>query len=64
MNHVALLDWYKERDDINMNETNANKNLEKILSLSKEELERIFSQLSMEEIEDLLNKLNEVNKND
>jgi Asp-tRNA(Asn)/Glu-tRNA(Gln) amidotransferase C subunit len=47
-----------------MNETNANKNLEKILSLSKEELEKIFSQLSMEEIEDLLNKLNEVNKND
>lgn len=47
-----------------MNEINANKNLEKILSLSKEELEKIFSQLSMEEIEDLLNKLNEVNKND
>lgn len=47
-----------------MNETSANKNLEKILSLSKEELEKIFSQLSMEEIEDLLNKLNEVNKND
>ena len=47
-----------------MNETNANNNLEKILSLSKEELEKIFSQLSMEEIEDLLNKLNEVNKND
>ena len=43
---------------------NANKNLEKILSLSKEELEKIFSQLSVEEIEDLLNKLNEVNKND
>jgi arsenate reductase-like glutaredoxin family protein len=47
-----------------MNETNTNKNLEKILSLSKEELEKIFSQLSMEEIEDLLNKLNEVSKND
>ena len=47
-----------------MNETNANKNLEKILSLSKDELEKIFTQLSMEEIEDLLNKLNEVNKND
>ncbi len=47
-----------------MNETYANKNLEKILSLSKEELEKIFSQLSMEEIEDLLNKLNEANKND
>lgn len=47
-----------------MNETNANKNFEKILSLSTEELEKIFSQLSGEEIEDLLNKLNEVNKND
>ena len=47
-----------------MNETNANNNLEKILSLSKEELEKIFSQLSMEEIEDLLNKLNEVNESD
>lgn len=47
-----------------MNETNANKNLEKLLSLSKEELEKIFSQLSMTEIEDLLNKLNEVSEND
>lgn len=47
-----------------MNETNNNKNLEKIMSLSKEELERIFSQLSLEEIEDLLNKLNEVCRND
>ena len=47
-----------------MNVTNANQNLEKILSLSKEELEKIFSQLSVEELEDLLNKLNEVNKND
>ena len=47
-----------------MNETNVNKNLEKILTLSKEELEKIFSQLSMTEIEDLLNKLNEVSEND
>lgn len=47
-----------------MNGTNDNRNLEKILSLSKEELEKIFSQLSIEEIEDLLHKLNEVNKND
>ena len=47
-----------------MNEKNTNENLEKILSLSKEELEQIFSQLSMTEIEDLLNKLNEVNEND
>ncbi len=47
-----------------MNEENANKNLEKILSLSKDELEKIFSQLSMTEIENLLKKLNEVGKND
>lgn len=48
----------------NMNETDNNKNLERIMSLSKEELEQIFSQLSLEDIEDLLNKLNEVCEND
>lgn len=42
-----------------MLETNNNENLEKLLSLSKEDLEKIFSQLSMAEIEDLLDKLNE-----
>lgn len=47
-----------------MNEPTDNKNLEKILSLSKEELEKIFSQLSMKEIEDLLNMLNGGNIND
>lgn len=47
-----------------MKEKNTNENLEKIMSLSKEELEEIFSKLSMVEIEDLLAKLNEVNKND
>ncbi len=47
-----------------MTEANTNSNLEKLLSLSKEELEKIFSQLSMTEIEDLLNRLNEVGKND
>ena len=47
-----------------MNETTINKNLEKILSLSKEELEKIFSQLSIKEIEDLFNNLNGVKKND
>ncbi len=47
-----------------MDETNISKNLEKILSLSKEELRIIFSQLSMSEIEDLLDKLNEVKQND
>lgn len=47
-----------------MDETTTNSNLERILSLSKEELEIIFSQLSAEEIEDLLTKLNEVDKNE
>lgn len=47
-----------------MNETSNNKNLERILSLNKEELEKIFSQLSAQEIEDLLKKLNEVSNND
>lgn len=45
-----------------MNETN--NNLEKLLSLSKEELEKIFAQLSATEIEDLLAKLNEVTNNE
>ncbi len=45
-----------------MNETNNNKELEKLLSLSKEELEKIFSQLSLSEIEDLLEKLKEVDE--
>ena len=47
-----------------MNEKSYNDNLEKLLSLSKEELERLFSQLSLTEIEDLLDKLNEVNVNE
>lgn len=38
--------------------------LDKIMSLSKEELQRIFSQLSAVEIKDLLDKLNEVDAND
>lgn len=46
-----------------MNEINS-ENLEKILSLSKENLEKIFSQLSMIEIENIFDKLNEVTKND
>lgn len=47
-----------------MNEMSVSNNLDKILSLSKDELEKIFSQLSIKEIEDLLSKLNEVIKND
>ena len=39
-------------------------NLEKLLSLSKEELKNIFSQLSAREIEELLEKLDGVKKND
>lgn len=46
-----------------MNKINS-ENLEKILSLSKENLEKIFSQLSMIEIENIFDKLNEVTKND
>lgn len=34
--------------------------LNTLLSLSTEELEKIFSEFSLSEIEDLLNKLNEV----
>ncbi len=45
-----------------MNEVN--NNLDKLLSLSKDELQKIFSQLSVIEIEDLLEKLNEVERND
>lgn len=41
-----------------------NNNLDKLLSLSKDELQKIFSQLSVIEIEDLLEKLNEVERND
>lgn len=47
-----------------MNEVKGNNNLEKIMSLSKEELKQIFSQLSASEIEDLLTKINEVSKDD
>lgn len=47
-----------------MNEPVVDNNLDKIMSLSKEELARIFSQLSVEELEDLLNRLNEVGIND
>lgn len=40
------------------------KTLEDILSLTEEELEKIFSKLSMTEIEDLLKRVNEVSQND
>lgn len=34
-------------------------NIDKLLSLTKEELEKIFEQLSLSEIEDLMSKLYE-----
>ena len=34
-------------------------NIDKLVSLTKEELESIFSELSMSEIEDLMSKLHE-----
>ncbi len=47
-----------------MESNNSNSNLDKLLALSKEELEAIFRQLSLEEIDNLLTKLNEVVKDD
>ena len=47
-----------------MQNVSRSENLEKLLSLSKEELEKIFSQLTVEEVSDLLEKLNEVSSND
>jgi len=47
-----------------MNKITTNNNLEKILSLNEKELEKIFSQLSINEIEELFKNLNEVKKND
>ena len=47
-----------------MNQELVNNGLEKLLSLTKEEFEKIFSQLSVAEIEDLLQKLNEVETDD
>ena len=42
-----------------MEESNKNE-LERILSMDEESLNKIFSEMSLEEIEDLLDKLNEV----
>lgn len=47
-----------------MNKMSVNNNIDKISSSSKDELEKIFSQLSIKENEDLLSKLDEVSKND
>ncbi len=38
--------------------------LEKLKSLSDEELEQIYSQISMEEVEDLINKIEKVDNYD
>lgn len=47
-----------------MEELEMSEGLNKLLSLSKEELNSIFSKLSVKEIENLLNKLNEVDINE
>lgn len=47
-----------------MNEMNYSENFKKLLALKNEELNSIFSELSLNEIEDLLSKLEEVSKND
>ncbi len=39
-------------------------NLDKLLALSKDEIDKIFMEFSLSEIEDLLNKLDEVISNE
>lgn len=46
-----------------MNTKDSNNDLKKIMALSKNDLEKIFSELSVSEIEELLIKLKEVNSN-
>lgn len=58
-----IIIYFKKGDT--MNETqNQNSSLDKLLSLTDEELRKIFSQLSIGEINNLLEKLNEVTLND
>ena len=47
-----------------MNKEDMSEELKKLSSLSKEELEKIFSEMSLIEIEELIDKLNEVKSND
>lgn len=47
-----------------MNESVRSEELDKLLSLNKEEINKLFAQLSLSEIEDLLDKLSEVKNND
>lgn len=47
-----------------MDESLKSEKLDKLLSLSKEELNKIFAQFSLSEMEELLNKLNEVKNDD
>ena len=47
-----------------MNKLINNDNFDKLLSLSKEEIEGLFSNLSLIEIEKIIDKLNEVVHND
>ena len=45
-------------------ETNNAEEVKDIFKLSKEELKQIFSEMSLSEIEDLIDVLNEVKNND
>ena len=45
-----------------MDEIKYNEDIEKILSLSKEDLDKIFSQFSLVQIDALLNMIDEVNE--
>ena len=47
-----------------MEESNKNSDLEKILSMDEGSLNKIFSEMTPEEIEDLLEKINEVSDNE
>ena len=47
-----------------MNNKVKDKDYEKILSLSKEQLTNIFAQMTPQEIEDLFKLINEVTEND
>ena len=46
--------------EVGMNEINFSCDLKKVFSLGEDELENIFSEMSMEEIEGLLDRVNEV----
>lgn len=47
-----------------MNEIGRSETMEKLLALSKEELTQLFSELSVSELEDLLDRLEKIRTND